>query len=53
MIVEWIGRENKYAIEKIGLKWPRVLRLAFYLIIVFAIFWFKPMKDVQFFYFQF
>ncbi|HMI07955.1 MAG TPA: MBOAT family O-acyltransferase [Flavobacterium sp.] len=53
MVVEWIGRENKYAIEKIGLKWTRVWRLTFYLIIVFAIFWFKPMHDVQFFYFQF
>lgn len=52
-VVEWIGREDKYAIEKIGLKWPRVWRLVFYLIIVLSIFWFKPMHDVQFFYFQF
>ncbi|MBC7605480.1 MAG: MBOAT family protein [Burkholderiales bacterium] len=53
LIVEWIGRENKFAIEKMGLEWPRPLRVAFYLLIVFAIFWFKPMHEVQFFYFQF
>ena len=53
MLVEWVGRENKYALEKMGLTWSRPLRLSFYLIIIFAIFWFKPMQDLQFFYFQF
>ena len=48
-----IGRENKYALEKMGLTWSRPVRLSFYLIIIFAIFWFKPMQDLQFFYFQF
>jgi alginate O-acetyltransferase complex protein AlgI len=53
IIVEWIGRENKYALEKMGMSWPRTWRLAFYLLIIFVIFWFKPMQEVEFFYFQF
>ncbi|MFT3795774.1 MBOAT family O-acyltransferase [Flavobacterium sp.] len=51
--IEWIGREHKYALERFGMNWPKPLRLSFYLAIVFAIFWFKPVNDVQFIYFQF
>lgn len=52
VIVEWIGREGEYAIEKIGLKWKRPLRYAMYLAIVFAIFWLGG-EEQEFIYFQF
>lgn len=52
ILIEWIGRENQYAIQKIGLEWKRPLRYAFYYAIIFAIFWFGG-KEQQFIYFQF
>lgn len=53
MLIEWAGRENKYAIEKFGIKWPLALRLAFYGLIVLLILWFRTMNEVAFIYFQF
>ena len=53
IIIEWLGRENQYAIEKIGNKWPQLLRFSFYMALVFAIFWFKVSEEIQFIYFQF
>lgn len=52
MIIEWLGREEQYAIAKLGLKWKRPLRHAFYYAIIIAIFWFGG-KEQQFIYFQF
>jgi D-alanyl-lipoteichoic acid acyltransferase DltB (MBOAT superfamily) len=52
VIIEWLGRENEYAIEKLGFKWSGRLRLAFYYSIVFAILFFGG-KEQQFIYFQF
>ena len=53
MLIEWAGRENKYALEKLGLRWPQWARWSFYLLVVLAIFWFKTMNEVNFIYFQF
>jgi D-alanyl-lipoteichoic acid acyltransferase DltB (MBOAT superfamily) len=50
--VEWLGRENPYAIAKMGLRWPKPVKWAFYYGIVVAIFVFTG-KDQQFIYFQF
>lgn len=52
MVIEWLGREQKYAIEKLGLKWKSTLRYAMYYAIIIAIFWFAG-KEQQFIYFQF
>lgn len=52
MLIEWIGREHNYAIEKFGFKWPIIFRLAFYYIIIFSILYFGG-KEQQFIYFQF
>lgn len=52
IFVEWLGRENQYAIEKLGMKWYRPLRYALYYAIVLAIFWFAG-KEQEFIYFQF
>jgi alginate O-acetyltransferase complex protein AlgI len=52
VLVEWMGREQQYAIERLGLTWKRPLRYAMYYAIVIAIFWFKG-DEQQFIYFQF
>lgn len=50
--IEWIGREKKYALEKIGSNWPTVIRFGFYYILVLIIFFFGS-KGQEFIYFQF
>jgi D-alanyl-lipoteichoic acid acyltransferase DltB (MBOAT superfamily) len=52
LIIEWIGREEQFAIAKIGLKWYAPLRWTMYYIIIFMIFWLGG-KEQQFIYFQF
>ena len=52
MIIEWLGRENKYALEKLTLKWKRPLSWAFYYLIILAILCFTGTEQ-QFIYFQF
>lgn len=49
---EWIGREDQFAIEKVGLKWPRHFRYAMYYSIFLIIVWFAAAPK-QFIYFQF
>jgi len=51
-IIEWLGREQEYAIAHFGLKWHRSIRWAMYYAIVIAILYFKG-SDQQFIYFQF
>jgi alginate O-acetyltransferase complex protein AlgI len=52
VLVEWIGRERNYALEKVGLQWFKPVRWAAYYGIVFMIFYFAG-KEQQFIYFQF
>lgn len=52
IIIEWLGREDQYAIEHIGNKWPRTIRWSFYLGIVSSLFIFTG-KEQLFIYFQF
>jgi hypothetical protein len=52
LIIEWLGRNEKFAIAKLGLKWKRPVRYAFYYSIILAIFLFMG-KQQQFIYFQF
>ncbi len=52
MIIEWLGRENNYALERFGDKWPRFFRWTFYYVLVFCIFLYFG-KEEQFIYFQF
>jgi alginate O-acetyltransferase complex protein AlgI len=51
-LVEWIGREQQYAIANLGFKWNRPLRYSVYYAILLAIFWFGG-QEQQFIYFQF
>lgn len=50
--VEWLGRENRYAIEKIGLTWSRPYRYTFYYALIVTLLMFAT-KEKEFIYFQF
>jgi alginate O-acetyltransferase complex protein AlgI len=52
VIMEWLGREQQYAIAKTGLHWPKALRWVFYYVIIIVIFEFRGISQ-QFIYFQF
>ncbi len=52
IIIEWIGREQNYAIAKIAYKAPRVIRWSFYYGLIILIFLFMGKEEV-FIYFQF
>jgi len=52
LIIEWLGREQQYAIAKLGLNWAKPVRWTVYYSLIFAIFYFGG-KEQQFIYFQF
>jgi len=52
IIIEWLGRENQYALEKLGSRWPKLVRLSFYYLILLIIFMYAGSSQ-QFIYFQF
>jgi len=52
LIIEWLGRENPYAISTLPKLQKRAYRMAFYYLLVFLIFLFTG-KEQQFIYFQF
>ena len=52
VVIEWFGRKDKYALEKLGLNWKPVLRYCMYYILIIIIFFFAG-EEQQFIYFQF
>lgn len=52
IVIEWFGREEQYAISRLGKKWTPVFRYVLYFILIIAIFWFAGTEQ-QFIYFQF
>lgn len=52
LIIEWLGREQQYAIARLGVKLPKIVRWGFYYAIVIVIFLCNG-KEQQFIYFQF
>ncbi|NTW34487.1 MAG: MBOAT family protein [Bacteroidetes bacterium] len=52
IIIEWLGREQQYAIANLGIYWYKPIRWAMYYSITFAIFYFNGIEQ-QFIYFQF
>jgi D-alanyl-lipoteichoic acid acyltransferase DltB (MBOAT superfamily) len=52
MLIEWLGREQQFAIQNLGCKWKRPVRYVMYYVIIMTIFWFGG-KEQQFIYFQF
>ena len=53
MIVEWFGRDGKFAIEKIFLSFNKTWRFIFYTIIIILMFLFFTEEKQSFIYFQF
>jgi len=51
-LIEWIGRKNDHGLEKLGLKWHRAFRWAFYYALLVLIF-FLAKSGQAFIYFQF
>jgi len=52
MFIEWFGREQQYAIERLGIQWYKPLKWAMYYSIILTIFYFRG-SEQQFIYFQF
>jgi D-alanyl-lipoteichoic acid acyltransferase DltB (MBOAT superfamily) len=53
LVIEWLGREQSFALAKLGLQWKRPLRWALYYAIIAVIFYCADSKEQQFIYFQF
>lgn len=53
MLIEWQGREQKYALERFLIKKPRLLRWSFYAFIILLIGLFMQTNETPFIYFQF
>ena len=52
IVLEWFGRVNQFAIEKMGFNWSPFLRRAFYVSIAIVIFLYGH-REASFIYFQF
>ncbi len=52
LLIEWLGREQQYALARFGVRWYKPVRWAVYYILLLAIFLFMG-KEQQFIYFQF
>ena len=52
LLVEWKGRESKYAIADFAIEWPTYRRWAAYFVIILSIIIFTG-KEQQFIYFEF
>ncbi len=53
ILVEWLGREQQYAIARIGLNWPKPVRYFLYYSLTIAILFFIKEEQQEFIYFQF
>lgn len=51
--IEWIGRDNKFAIENIGIEWNRWFRWICYVFLIFLIGAYMQTEETPFIYFQF
>jgi hypothetical protein len=52
MLIEWLGRENNYALENIGFTWPKPVRWSFY-VLIFMVCMGNYRLEQEFIYFQF
>lgn len=51
-VIEWFGRKDDFAIESLPLSWNKIVRFAFYYLLVILVLYYSG-KDFQFIYFQF
>jgi alginate O-acetyltransferase complex protein AlgI len=52
IFIEWLGRDQEFAIANLGIRWNRPFRHLFYYSLIFIIYWFGG-EEQQFIYFQF
>jgi D-alanyl-lipoteichoic acid acyltransferase DltB (MBOAT superfamily) len=52
ILIEWFGREQQYAIAKMGMRFPKIVRWGFYYTIIISIIYFAGAEQ-KFIYFQF
>ncbi|MFD1552985.1 MBOAT family protein [Putridiphycobacter roseus] len=52
VLIEWLGREQQFAIQNLGVKWKRPLRFLMYYALIALIYLFSG-KEQEFIYFQF
>lgn len=53
MVIEWLGREEQFALAKLGAGWKRPVRWSFYVLLVFIMGLFLKSEETPFIYFQF
>jgi D-alanyl-lipoteichoic acid acyltransferase DltB (MBOAT superfamily) len=53
LLIEWMGREQPYAIAIVGKKWPWMVRWSFYALLVFTTGMYMRYSGTPFIYFQF
>lgn len=53
MLIEWFGREQQYAIAKLGIRWPWLFRWSFYVFLIFCLGMYMETGGTPFIYFQF
>lgn len=53
LTIEWMGRQQQYAIADLGKNWYRPLRWSFYFLLISTIGMFMPLTKSPFIYFQF
>ena len=53
LIIEWIGKNDQFAIEKIGENWGRYFNITFLIAVVFFVLSFMQTKQSPFIYFDF
>ena len=53
LLIEWFGRENEHALEKLGQRWNRLIRWSFYAFLIFIIGMYMQTNEMPFIYFQF
>jgi D-alanyl-lipoteichoic acid acyltransferase DltB (MBOAT superfamily) len=52
-LIEWFGRHNDFAIQKLLKSSPRIIRFTFYSLLIYLIFNFMVAEETPFIYFQF
>ena len=53
LFIEWLGREDEYAIEKLSNRWPKFIRWVWYAFIISLIGLLAQTEETPFIYFQF
>lgn len=52
IVIEWLGRNGEFALDKLAMNWKKPFRYLFYYTILFCIFYFQG-SEQEFIYFQF